>query len=381
MARTNTKKNANVEEKENDKQSCSCCGRSLALAKFYKSSSILNKNKGIMNVCKDCIWSLVSQLCEESEDVRLSIYKICRLLDMPYIEKPFNSAVSEATLREGVSIGINGLEVWKKYVKNLNSLGQYSSYTFENGDVLEGITVATEGNAMVEIVEITETDKQNEKDVIRMLGYDPFETENEKDRRYLFNRLVDMIDDSMLEDNMKLMSVVEIIKGFNQIDKLNQVLASITSDLAKLSNNSGNIKTLIDTKEKLTKSILKVAEENRISEKHSGSKTVGAGTLSGMIKKLSEMSLEEAEVNLFDIQTSQGMRQVAQLSSEAITNQLQLDENDYVDMINWQKVELENIRNNNKKAKEENRKLKVILNQHNIDYSVKLIDVDWDSIE
>jgi hypothetical protein len=205
---------------------------------------------------------------------------------------------------------------------------------------------------------ILDADK-NKLDVLRMLNYDPFEGENETDKRQLYNLLVDFLDESTLEDSFKLSAVIQIVKGFNQIDKINQGLALITSDINNLSSQVGGIKSLIDAKEKMMRAILNFAKDNGISENYSNNKSKGAGTLSGIIKQLQERGFTEADVNLFDVETAQGIKQVADISNESILKQLQFDENDYTDMITQQRELINELETRLKVCEEENRKLKV----------------------
>jgi hypothetical protein len=355
----------------NETLECSCCGKELTLRNFYKSYSILNKAKETMHICKNCIWKLFNEFLEESDDVQVTTYRICRLLDVPYFDTPFNSALAESKS--------NGLEAFKKYMKNINSLGQYSSYTFENGDSIDKREV--EKKELIEIEEgLTDRDKQNEKDVLNMLGYDPFETESKKDRKYLFNRLVDMLDDSVLEDNLLLMSIIEIVKGFNQVDKINEMISGLTSDLTKLSTNNGGIKSLIDTKKNLMSTILKIAEDNGISTKFNTTKSKGAGTLAGIMKRLQDIGLDEAKVNLYDILTSQSMRQIADTSHQSIMSQLQLNESDYTDMIAQQKDIIYNIDKELIDVKEELRKTKIYLKSQglNLEEINNVVEIDFE---
>ncbi|PLR72998.1 hypothetical protein CYJ37_12170 [Bacillus sp. UMB0728] len=125
-----------------------------------------------------------------------------------------------------------------------------------------------------------------------------------------------------------------------------------------MSNSSGGIKTLIDSKQKILSSLLKLAEDNGISVKHNNQKSKGAGTLTGIIKTLQEKGFEQGEVNLFDIETSLGMRQVADLSNKSIFAQLQFDENDYTQMILEQREIIQELEAKASKFEEENRLLK-----------------------
>lgn len=366
-----------TQKSQQDTLVCTCCGKEKSVKLgFYVSNSILYKSKGKIPVCKQCIWELYDGFVEEArDDEQVALYRLCRLLDIPYLETPFNSACDEAEK--------NGGNIFKLYMKNVNSLKQYASYTFENGD---SIDKKEDIEKEVKDIEesLTDRDKQNEKDVIAMLGYDPFETENKKDRKYLFNRLVDMLDDSTLEDNLLLMSIIEIVKGFNQVDKVNEMISTLTSDLNKLSTNNGGIKSLIDTKKNLMQTILKIAEDNGISTKFNTTKSKGAGTLAGIMKKLQDIGLDEAKINMYDIETARSIRQIADVSHKSIMDQLILNESDYTDMIAQQKDMIYKLDRKNMDLSEENRLLKIHMKKNGIDYNnipkeiyEDVIDVDY----
>jgi hypothetical protein len=76
-----------------------------------------------------------------------------------------------------------------------------------------------------------------------------------------------------------------------------------------------------------------LAEQNCLSLKHNKNASKGENTFTGIVRRLKEMNLREAEVNAFDIGTCAGMRQVADISNASIMKQIRLDENDYTDMI------------------------------------------------
>ena len=76
-----------------------------------------------------------------------------------------------------------------------------------------------------------------------------------------------------------------------------------------------------------------MAAENCISLKNNRNAVKGENTWTGKMKKLKEMNLRAAENNAFDIETAEGMRQVADISNASIIKQLSLDESDYTDML------------------------------------------------
>lgn len=312
-----------------------------------------------MTICKDCAWKIYDEFLEESgHDERMSVYRMCRLLDVPFLETPFNSASSEA---DEVGTG----NTFKKYMKNINSLRQYSTYVFENGDSLEQVEKKQE----LEIYEsVDEREKKNEEDVLRILGFDPFVDESPKDRKFLFNRLVDYLDDSVLEDNVKLSSVISVVKGFNQIEYVDKAIATMTKDMSKLISSAGGMKTLVETKKNLTQIVLKLAEDNGLSEKFNSNKSKGAGSLSGMVKTLDELGLESARVNLFDIETSKAMADADWKSHENIMKQLQLTDNEYAECVAQQRDMIKKMDKKLSYLEEENRLLKVSMRDNGLDY-------------
>jgi hypothetical protein len=254
-------------------------------------------------------------------------------------------------------------------MKTMNSLPQYRSLTFAQSDPEP--EVSKEDNKVYNIMGsqvITTEDEKNKQDVLRLLQYDPFESENDEDKKFLYNKLIDYLDESTLEDSFKIPVVIEIVKSFNQIDKINRGLATITVDPERIANSVGGVKSLIDAKNTMMKTILALAKDNGISVNYSNKKSKGAGTLSGIIKKLQEIGLDNAEVNLFNIETCDGMRQVADISNESIKKQLMFDENDYSDMLSQQKEIIEKLDKGNMVLEEENRILKIKLNAYEKKY-------------
>lgn len=64
------------------------------------------------------------------------------------------------------------------------------------------------------------------------------------------------------------------------------------------------------------------------------------------------------KVNLFDINTSDAMKQVADLSNKSIMEQLNFDANDYTEMIKDQREMIRNTKSKLDTVQEENRLLK-----------------------
>jgi hypothetical protein len=308
-----------------------------------------NHADGKFPICKVCIKKGLKLDNPTSQEAIDSVKAVLLEMNRPFLYTQYLSSVDESER--------TGKELFGMYYKNI--LFNFKSYGWKDSE-FESKPPETEiiSSPTIEIQDTVIVNNRDKDDVLRMLGYDPFEYENNEDKKHLYNRLVDFLDESTLEDGFKLQAVIEIVKGFNQIDKINQAITNITNDINNLSTNSGGIKSLIASKKDILASLIKLAEENGISVKHNNQKSKGAGTLSGIIKTLQEKGFEEAEVNLFDIETAQGIRQLADLSNQSIVNQLQFDENDYTGMIIEQREMIQELDAKVMKLEEENRLLK-----------------------
>jgi hypothetical protein len=350
-----TEKKVPQEKKEKVFFKCVCCGQEKEQEKnFYKTASILMKNNNNrMIVCKQCVIDLYAYLVNKYDDCKVALYFLCRLLDVYFESTLYYSAEQQANNSES--------NIAQIYFQKVNSLPQYFGKTFFESAPLDSNVNTNIFETEIEL-ELNIDDKRNKEDVIRMVGYDPFENENPPDKRYLYNTLVDYLDESTLEDSFKLATCIEIVKSFNQIDKINQALALITSDINNIQSQTGGVKTLVESKEKIYRSVLAMAKDNGISVNHNNNKSKGGNTLNGIVKKLNEIGLSTAEVNLFDLETCEAMKQIADFSNKSIMEQLIWDENDYTDIITQQRELIKKIDDELIKLKEDNRLLKIQLN-------------------
>jgi len=383
---------SNKTTKEN-KTTCTMCTRALSPMNFWESESIVNKN-GKLHICSDCINELFDLFYRENrgygndfivdgnsivfdkttEDITK---EVCRYIDLSFNYDAYYAWEKHVTKNKEESGTRKINKVFGIYKSKLSSTAKQngiSGTTYKFSDNPDKI-LKEEENRKQKIkneigsskknkssCEITELDIKNKEDVIRMVGYDPFEYEPESNnKKQLYNKLVDFLDDSTLEDSFKLPIVIEIVTSLNQIDSLNQAISMITSDIKGLVENKADVKSLVESKNKMYSSILSMAKDNGISVNHNNSKSKGAGTLSGIIKKLQELGFEESDINLFDIETIGGIKQVADISNASIISQLLLDENDYTEMIIEQREMLVKLTENLEITQEENRKLKVKL--------------------
>lgn len=342
-------KKTNVKQPPEKKLCLKCEKEKNKSDEFYMSNSD-NHADGRYPICKNCIkqrLKLDEPLSQEAID---SVKDVLLEMNRPFLFSQWMSSVDESQR--------TGREVFGMYYKSI--ILNYKTLNWKDSefeDYSNEVTrVITEN--VTEVIDVKPINSRDKDDVIRMIGYDPFAYENIEDKAFLYSNLVAMLDESTVEDVFKLQASIEIVKGFNQVNKINQAITTITNDLSRLTDKSGGIKGLIESKKSILASLIKLAEDNGISVKHNNQKSKGAGTLTGIIKTLQEKGFEEGEINLFDIETAQGIKQVADLSNQSIVAQLQFDENDYTSMILEQREMIQELESKVSKFEEENRLLK-----------------------
>lgn len=261
---------------------------------------------------------------------------------MEYVDKPFLTSVWESSLLEAA----NGTakkgksNVFYAYAKNI-SMKQYNGLRWKDGDVFRPeLDLIPTDAATVKNKTLLEEYEKNKADTLRLLGYDPFSAEHENDKPFLYSQFIGYcdLDEDVSSDMMRISSIIEIVKGFLHIEKINDIISVLINDTKNLDRNVSTVRAFEDTKSKITGSIQKLAVESCISLKNNKSVKRGDDTFTGRTRKLKEMNLREAEVNGFDIGTCRGMRQVADISNQSILNKIRLDENDYSEMLAEQRI-------------------------------------------
>ena len=342
MGRSNAKKSmATTSQKaaeENEEYLCYCCGEKKKKNSFYASSDPFN-GVGVTNFCKNCIEKIARNYNDQrgqfGEVTKASLCEALERIDLPYIEKLWESSYNEV---HDPSLKQPKTNVWSAYIKNVK-LPQYNGMRWRDGDLFKTSEeeIHSETVTLPQNQEVLEECEKNRKDIIRLIGYDPFEKEAEEDKPLLYAQLIGYIDMNGDNDDMtRVLDSIEIVRGYLQLQKLNDMSAKAFSTLSK-TGQSGEIKNYMDTKKKVADVISQLAEQSCISMKHNKNASKGENTFTGKIKKLKELNLREAELNAFDIGTCEGMRQVADISNASIIKQLHLDESDYTEMLAQQR--------------------------------------------
>lgn len=361
---------------------CYLCDTHKSKDGFYMSTDPLNKS-GLTPICRECTRKIVFKVGKdgvEHEPDKESIRLALRYLNKPFLEKVWDSSIQET---ENLASGKVKSNVWNAYIRQI-SMGQYNTLTYADSD---GFIKYKQDdiNKKEEITEekLIETHAgldtydsflKNKEDVIRLLSYDPFEKEDISDQPFLYSQLLGLLDSSedANEDMMRTSSAISIVRGFLQQSKIDDTVAKLMCDVSNIEKNSATIKSLQESKGKITSVITSLAQDSCISLKHNKNAKKGENTWTGKIKKIKSLNLRDAEVNGFDIDTCRGMQQVQEISDASIMKQLALDESEWSDMIAEMRVTNTSLRREKDAYQEINR----ILLRENLDLRDTLKEKD-----
>ena len=372
MGKATTKKSMEMTADPIPEYVCPHCGKTKKRSEFYVSTDPA-VTIGVAFPCKDCSENIArrydARTGEYSDMTESSLKSALMYLDKPFIRKLWNSAYNEV---HNENLTQPKRNMWTSYIKNVTSLPQHRGERWKDGDFDDNPSKTQQDKSSVEeymAPDVAEELGRNRRDVVRLVGYDPFEKERLEDKPLLYAQTVGYLDMSGNNDDaMRTSSVITIVRGFLQIQKLDDMIAQAMINATK-TGTSGEIKAYLDAKQKISSTISQLAEQNCISLKHNKNNTKGENTWTGKVRIMKEMNLREAEVNIFDAETASGLAQVADISNASILKQISLDENDYVQMLTEQKKTIEEL---NKKANEAIEKARLLLRE-NIDLK-KLIE-------
>ena len=343
MARSAGKKTTSKKTAADEKKYlCPYCMKEKKKSEFYISTDprVLT---GITSMCKDCVKKIALSWDDNRQEfgacTKKSVMEALEYIDRPFLENLWNSSYAEWADN---TAKIRRSSIWDCYIKNVG-LKNYNGLRWRDGDIFhtyvedaKQVAALELGNTeaaqtLLDSQEVSNEFEKNRKDVVKLLGYDPFEGEKLEDQPLLYSQLLGYLDlGGDNEDMMRTSSAITIVRGFSQQAKIDDKIAKAMTN----SNvNTSELKQLLDSKKNISSTISQLAEQSCLSLKHSKNASKGENTFTGIVKKLKEMNLRDAEVNAFDIGTCEGMRQVADISNASIMKQIRLDENDYSEML------------------------------------------------
>jgi hypothetical protein len=345
---------------------CHYCNKEKKKSEFYMSTDT-RVLTGITRCCKDCARKIACNY-NPYTDVYGAATKDTVIDALEVLDKPFFQSLFDASYTEWAdnTSQKQKTSVWDTYIKNV-SMPNYRGLRFKDGDIFEKfvedarkLVGIKDEDVPKEIHDIENEAEINRKDLIRMLGYDPFlNYPVQSDKPLLYAQLVGFIDDETKNDMMKMNAIIQIVKSFNQIQKINDSIDELSVNTQKLNSNNGTIKQLTETLSKLISSANALAKDNGISVNHNNNKSKGQNTLTGKIKELEQIGFRDAKINMYDIDYCKGMQQVAEISAKAQVDQIGFDENVLTEISNIRRELIDKLQSQCDKANERARKLLV----------------------
>ena len=318
---------------------CYMCDTHKDKSKFYVSTDPMVTSE-ITPICKECARKIalrVDKHGDEHEPTKESCQKALMYLNKPFLNAVWDSSIQES---ENLIAGKTKSNVWTSYIKNI-AMVNYVGLTYKDSDMFKERIIYDDERTEEDIInnhkglDTYDSFLKNKEDVVRLLSYDPFEKEEIADQPFLYSQLLGMLDsnEDSNDDMMRTSSSIAIVRGFLQSSKIDDTIARLMSDIKNIEKNSATIKSLQDSKSRITGVITSLAQDSCISLKHNKNAKKGENTWTGKIKKIKDLNLREGEVNGFDMATCRGMRQVQEMSDASIMKQLALDESEWSDMV------------------------------------------------
>ena len=319
-----------------DKYVCSCCGKALPQDKYFLAYNEGNlgriepNGKMHTHICMDCCKNLYEYLFYEKadKDGEKAMKWLCSYLNIYYDDVSYFKAKKTMEEKERKT------HIVEEYMNVISRSATLKGKVFlESPDVdvnqnkgdskADKIINSNTGNVPEDLEEEwSKADLEAKRQVIKMVGYDPFYFEIEKDRKILYKDLLGMMEQGMELDGLKVQAAIQIVLSFKNIRELNEKYRKKSDEDAPVSE----LKALSELKKKELETITSFSRDNGFGERYAISKAKGENTFSGIMAKMNEMKYENAILNMYDVETSKSINQAADASFAAIFNQLSMSE-------------------------------------------------------
>ena len=319
-----------------DKYVCSCCGKALPQDKYFLAYNEGNlgrieaNGKMHTHICMDCCKNLYEYLFYEKadKDGEKAMKWLCSYLNIYYDDVSYIKAKKTMEEKDRKT------HIVEEYMSVISRSATLKGKVFlESPDIdvnqnkgdskADKIINSNTGNVPEDLEEEwSKADLEAKRQVIKMVGYDPFYFEIEKDRKILYKDLLGMMEQGMELDGLKVQAAIQIVLSFKNIRELNEKYRKKSDEDAPVSE----LKALSELKKKELETITSFSRDNGFGERYAISKAKGENTFSGIMAKMNEMKYENAILNMYDVETSKSINQAADASFAAIFNQLSMSE-------------------------------------------------------
>ena len=200
-------------------------------------------------------------------------------------------------------------------------------------------------------LKLSAEDRKNRQQIMSIVNYDPFAEEPDVDRPQMYRDLAGLLTDAMRRDIPKRNAAIEVVHDYTTIARYQRRLAALETSGLDDNETRKKIDNCITMISKMQDTINKLTKENGFSS-GKGIGSSGRGGLSEVMNICEERGYDKAAVNMYDVATSDAMRQVAEISVKAMLNQVNLSGTDYADRVTAQCVKVHEYRDAALKALE-----------------------------
>ena len=321
---------------------CDCCTTTRTIEEFpYVSGAdiyVVGENgRRRATFCMYCCVKFCERMEEKYGNQYKALYRLCAFIGLYYDDALAHRVWEEDREYENGEKVSEFISPYELYIRAVQDDPRLERKSFmDEGDVPFEYIIQKQRNLSI-TEELSEQGRRDRQEIIEKFHYDPFEKEPAKDRGRLYADLVTLYDDAMATDLTRQRAAIEVVKSFYRIDSIGQTIQELQASPQSMVDNANVLKNLIDQKAKETAMVDSFSKAHGFAERYqTGGKTKGAGTLSSVVRDGFDNHFDKLAVNKFDIETSNAMRQVADISAASMMNQIQLSSDDFRKMVEEQ---------------------------------------------
>lgn len=253
-----------------------------------------------------------------------AIFKFCFDQNVFYHEKYAKACVADGALLASLPDSYLDMLAANPSLKGLTFFSQIKREGFETAYADE-----------LEVLDLAPEDRKNRQQILSIVSYDPFAKEPLEDRPQMYRDLAGLLTDAMRRDIPKRNAAIEVVHDYATIGRYQRRMAILESSGKDDKDTRDGIDNCIKMISKMQDTINKLTKENGFSSgKAIGSN--GRGGLSEVMAICEEKGYDPGAANLYDIETSKAIEEVAGISVRSMLNQVNLSGTDYAEILTEQ---------------------------------------------
>lgn len=331
---------------DDGKYVCINCGAKLPPNGFFRSrfNPLWNTSEKHVLICRSCLSTMQKAYSQMYGDKATAVI-LCSILGFFFDERAYATSSKNGSF---------DLSMYVTQIALVNKIGGPNPQANFITNIVRTINDMGNNDDGDKVV-WSKSDRDNKRFVVSTLGYDPFDELDisEADKKYCYNTLAGYIDNgdgTIIEDGHLLQCLVQMTTTLLQSKKIDEQMMQ----LLKAGNDISSIRNLGHAKTNLLDVVNRMAKDNNISAAYNRESRASKVTITSKMVEMEDNDFWDAKQNLFDVRTCEAMKQVATLSTQAILEQLNLDQNDLAQMVAEQRVMIQNLQNQLDEAEAKN---------------------------